>query len=315
MPRLASVSARIGVLATLVLFPLALPGLVTGCGGHLAADLTSSDGGPEQDGGPSPTATATSSSPSSTSTSPPPPPPPTGMVDAGPPETDAEPPPDTGACLVSLEPCITSAQCCSGFCNASFVCGPSSTPSCRPDGYGCQGAAQCCSGICGGGVCGGVVVDAGPPACYPDGFGCNFPTDCCTGFCSSGTCGYLYDAGPPPACLPDSYACQSYTQCCSGICAYGTCGQPFVDASPPPLCAPNNANACTSCLSATCCAQLGACESDSNCLQALACFNGCFVPGSGNAGNCDAKCGQAYPSAAGTSLAQCAASACGSACN
>jgi hypothetical protein len=45
-------------------------------------------------------------------------------------------------------PCVASAACCSGACNAA-VCGPP----CGPDGASCAGAASCCGGLCNGGLC------------------------------------------------------------------------------------------------------------------------------------------------------------------
>jgi hypothetical protein len=98
------------------------------------------------------------------------------------------------------------------------------------------------------------------------------------------------------------------------VCAFGTCGEPSFDAGPPPpTCTQPVPTMCDACFVAACCAQLGACEADPQCNKSLACFNSCYVPGSGNAASCASQCNDA--SGTGTAFNQCAIQACAGSCN
>ena len=149
-----------------------------------------------------------------------------------------------------------------------------------------------------------VVPDVG--ACLVGLEPCINDGQCCSGLCM-GTC----QDGVPPSCLPDGVACGSEA-CCSGTCFNGICGLPVQDAGPPVTCGAPANNPCFDCLATACCPQLAACQSDIECTQAMACFEGCFTSGNGAA--CSQKCNQAYPSPVESPLTSCAASACLPAC-
>ncbi len=59
------------------------------------------------------------------------------------------------ACRDNGETCRSSAECCSGTCNASGRCEPPPPAMCRTEGRTCSGSADCCAGLtCVGNVCG-----------------------------------------------------------------------------------------------------------------------------------------------------------------
>jgi len=151
---------------------------------------------------------------------------------------------------------------------------------------------------------GGCLIDLEP---------CLYPEQCCSGICENGTCG----GGPPPSCLPDGYTCNGFPPCCSGPCINGFCGfeedSSFPEDSGPISCSAPTGNACIDCLAGPCCPQLGECESDFECSQTLACFEGCYAPGQGAA--CSQKCDQMYPSPLAQALASCGGAQCAPSCN
>jgi hypothetical protein len=151
-----------------------------------------------------------------------------------------------------------------------------------------------------------VVEDAG--SCLVDLEPCIGAYQCCSGVCTNGTCG---DVAPPPSCVPDGYGCNGSPPCCSGPCINGVCGE-VVDAGPPVTCSAPAGNQCFDCLAAACCPQLAACEADTVCTESLACFEGCFTPGSGL--TCSQKCDAAYPSPFEQPLTSCATNLCLSSC-
>lgn len=144
---------------------------------------------------------------------------------------------------------------------------------------------------------GGCLVDLEP---------CIYPDQCCSGICEYGNCGGN-PPPPPPPCLPDGEQCTGSPPCCSGACLDGYCGGEETDSGPVSCSAPTG-NACLDCLAGPCCPQLGACETDFTCSQTLACFEGCYAPGQGDA--CFEKCNQMYPSPLATNLASCGAGQC-----
>jgi hypothetical protein len=142
---------------------------------------------------------------------------------------------------------------------------------------------------------------------------CIYPAQCCSGICENGSCG----GGPPPICLPDGDFCTGNPPCCSGPCFNGVCGEEsdsgIFDDSGPISCSAPTGNACIDCLAGPCCPQLGACESDFECSQTLACFEGCYAPGMG--AECSQKCNQMYPSPLAQSLGSCGAGQCAPSCD
>lgn len=149
-----------------------------------------------------------------------------------------------------------------------------------------------------------IVEDAG--SCLVDLEPCISFDQCCSGVCTSGTCGDIVP--PPPSCAPDGQACDSALPCCSGPCFNGVCGVTVVDAGPPVTCSAPAGNQCLACVVGACCPELAACEADSTCNRSLACFEGCFAPGSGLA--CSQKCNAAYPSPLEQPLTSCATNLC-----
>lgn len=122
------------------------------------------------------------------------------------------------------QPCNSSADCQSNYCNGGRVC---ATPNCVDnERNGTETGVDC-----GGGIC---------PACR-DGEGCNGSTDCTSGFCHPDTrfctaplCndGYrngnetgLDCGGSCPVC-PNGQACNSSTDCQSGYCNGTLCATP-----------------------------------------------------------------------------------------
>jgi hypothetical protein len=84
---------------------------------------------------------------------------------------------------------------------------------------------------------------------------------------------------------------------------------PYIeDVSVPVTCSAPTGNACFDCLATSCCPQLGACEDDPECNQALACFQGCYVPGQGAA--CSSKCNSQFPAPEEGNLTSCGAMQC-----
>jgi hypothetical protein len=185
------------------------PALAAGCGGAIAPggaegddggrDAMSVRDGPPAGDSPSPTATVDSGPPTEDA--------PITPIDAPSVDSPADVPivPPDGPCLVNLEPCIVSSQCCFGQC-MSGICG-GTPPVCLPDGTSCSSDALCCSGVCGGGVCGAVVVDAGPPACVPPA-----PTPCMS--CVAGSC------------CPQLAACEGDPVCSASIQCFDACYVP-----------------------------------------------------------------------------------------
>jgi hypothetical protein len=142
--------------------------------------------------------------------------------------------------------------------------------------------------------------------CLVDLEPCIYASQCCSNVCESGTCGDIVPP-PPPMCLPDGEMCDGNPPCCSGPCFNGFCGASFID-SGPIGCAVPAGNACFECLAASCCPQLAACQSDPECNQALACFQGCYTPGQGAA--CSSKCNQLFPAPEEGDLTSCGAMQC-----
>jgi hypothetical protein len=121
--------------------------------------------------------------------------------------------------------------------------------------------------------------------------------------CQGNVCG-----GTTPACLPNGAQCDSDAACCSQSCSGGFCGGSVV------ACAvSSNANACDVCLADSCCPQLSACQANTVCEESQQCFDSCYS-GPGSGAKCASKCIGEYPSSLGTSLEQCAATSCASAC-
>jgi hypothetical protein len=135
------------------------------------------------------------------------------VIDTYVPPIDAQPPPDdapvvvpdTGACLVGLEPCITDSQCCSSFC--AGTCQDAPPPSCLPDGDACNGSQPCCSGACVNGIC-GEVADSGPPV------SCSAPTGNACFECLA------------VACCPQLAACENDAECTQSLACFEGCYSP-----------------------------------------------------------------------------------------
>jgi hypothetical protein len=114
-----------------------------------------------------------------------------------------------------------------------------------------------------------------------------------------------------PSCFPDLVTCTSADQCCSHACVAGTCGAAS-DAALPSTCTPIGSTSCDGCLAKACCPELGGCQQDGNCTQALQCFHHCDMPGQEL--GCLEMCMQGLQSAAGKSLVSCTITSCGTPC-
>jgi hypothetical protein len=118
-----------------------------------------------------------------------------------------------GGCTASGASCGTSADCCSGLCDANHLC---VAGMCAPDGADCKVATDCCKLNCTSGKCSAAQCVTDNAACTAGG------APCCSTQCVNGSCKPL-----STTCKTAGNACPNGNgDCCSNLCTGGFCASP-----------------------------------------------------------------------------------------